>query len=72
MPKNWTETDGNSHTQAGATPPQSLKCHAEERARTKPATHRLQGSEHHLREENVIDVHETALETYGSAALDKE
>ena len=72
MPKNWHASDSNGHTQAGATPPQSQQCHAVEQARTRPATHKLQGSEHHLREENVIDVHETALETYGSAALDKE
>ena len=58
MPKNWHASDRCCHTQAGATPPQSQECHAVEHARTTPATHRLQGIEHHLHEEFVIDVHE--------------
>ena len=48
------QTASNGHTQAGATPPQSLPlCHAEERTTPGQQRLRLQGSEHHLRGRNV-------------------
>ena len=71
MPKNWCRTASNGHTQAGATPPQSLPlCHACRRTHsTRPATSQAPGKRASSPRAKCPRVQDSALETCDPAVV---